>query len=482
MGGIQQMIQQQQRQASAVTSQKAVVSSQLSDDMDAVGDMELDEPVGRMDLDDGQRTPQLPQQVFGQMRPQLQLNSPGLGHAALRTPTPTTPAGPNFSYGNNPTVSSVNTPTLTTHQGFPQRGVSQFPEALASGTTDVSAQMGNVGLAGQWAAGLGLGGASGLDPSCIDDPAKRLTGPPDGQLTAAQQQLLSEQLGLVDLTQLPPGTDAAALVQTMMAMTAPEEHKPYKCPVIGCEKAYKNQNGLKWVWILDDIGMNYTDHSFRYHRQHSHQKQKLQQNEDGSFSILNPETSSPYPGTLGMEKEKPFKCDICGKRYKNLNGLKYVSYLTSAVVLLFIYTTNWISQHKQHSPQCNPENIEMVTKHQKIITSLLGQNMGLQKPSESIAGGVAGQGLGQAVGFGQSGGFNFGQLPNIGEEHNMQWAPLSIASAVPISHLGDRCFWTTATLPSFIPFHVKKPNIQKHRLSSFERVAFAVEKSPLSLF
>lgn len=25
-----------------------------------------------------------------------------------------------------------------------------------------------------------------------------------------------------------------------------------------------------------------------------------------------------------MEKEKPFCCDICGKRYKNLNGLKYV--------------------------------------------------------------------------------------------------------------------------------------------------------------
>lgn len=35
-----------------------------------------------------------------------------------------------------------------------------------------------------------------------------------------------------------------------------------------------------------------------------------------------------------MEKEKPYKCDICGKRYKNLNGLKY---------------------HKGHSTPCNPE-------------------------------------------------------------------------------------------------------------------------------
>lgn len=35
-----------------------------------------------------------------------------------------------------------------------------------------------------------------------------------------------------------------------------------------------------------------------------------------------------------MEKEKPYRCDACGKRYKNLNGLKY---------------------HKNHSPPCNPD-------------------------------------------------------------------------------------------------------------------------------
>lgn len=32
-----------------------------------------------------------------------------------------------------------------------------------------------------------------------------------------------------------------------------------------------------------------------------------------------------------MEKHKPYRCDVCGKRYKNLNGLKY---------------------HKSHSPSC----------------------------------------------------------------------------------------------------------------------------------
>jgi transcription factor SFP1 len=35
-----------------------------------------------------------------------------------------------------------------------------------------------------------------------------------------------------------------------------------------------------------------------------------------------------------MEKEKPYRCEMCGKRYKNLNGLKY---------------------HRAHAPRCNPE-------------------------------------------------------------------------------------------------------------------------------
>jgi transcription factor SFP1 len=68
--------------------------------------------------------------------------------------------------------------------------------------------------------------------------------------------------------------------------------------------------------------------------QHGHTNQKLHENADGTFSIVNPETSIPYPGTLGMEKEKPYRCEVCGKRYKNLNGLKY---------------------HKAHSSPCNPD-------------------------------------------------------------------------------------------------------------------------------
>ncbi|KAG1055453.1 hypothetical protein G6F43_002590 [Rhizopus delemar] len=63
--------------------------------------------------------------------------------------------------------------------------------------------------------------------------------------------------------------------------------KPYKCPVGGCDKAYKNPNGLK------------------YHNQHGH----CNLNNDDLESLA----SKPYQCTIGD----------CGKRYKNLNGLKY---------------------------------------------------------------------------------------------------------------------------------------------------------------
>ncbi|ORY02095.1 hypothetical protein K493DRAFT_312176 [Basidiobolus meristosporus CBS 931.73] len=69
------------------------------------------------------------------------------------------------------------------------------------------------------------------------------------------------------------------------ATEKPVVEKPYKCPVPGCEKSYKNANGLK------------------YHKLHGHCS-----NSDGTKPTI-----------------KPYKCSYpdCGKSYKNLNGLKY---------------------------------------------------------------------------------------------------------------------------------------------------------------
>lgn len=53
-----------------------------------------------------------------------------------------------------------------------------------------------------------------------------------------------------------------------------------------------------------------------------------------------------------MEKEKPYRCEVCGKRYKNLNGLKY---------------------HRAHAPHCNPE---LKLNQLGLTNNLQGINMG----------------------------------------------------------------------------------------------------------
>ncbi|KAI8066516.1 hypothetical protein BC940DRAFT_334104 [Gongronella butleri] len=64
--------------------------------------------------------------------------------------------------------------------------------------------------------------------------------------------------------------------------------KPYRCDVPGCDKAYKNPNGLK------------------YHRMHGHCESNDSDNEQDALT-------------------KPYQCTVmgCRKRYKNMNGLKY---------------------------------------------------------------------------------------------------------------------------------------------------------------
>ncbi|KAH8682171.1 hypothetical protein BX600DRAFT_35691 [Xylariales sp. PMI_506] len=309
-GGIQ-MGRQQSGMDNSSQKQSSLINMTTHDDLDVVGDMEMDDAVGPMDVDDSsQRAIQQTRQMFGQERPQLQLNLNGLDAAsmtqqALRTPQPSTPGASGFGFQNNPTVSSVNTPTLTTQQ--------PRVNANSSGSEDELSTLGN---------NMNLNDFSAFGNNLqyfIDDPAKRLYSPNN----ASAQQRLQQQMAQFGLDQSQFGdiTDPQQLAVLQRAIGAnpgafvmpPEEDKPFKCPVIGCEKAYKNQNGLK------------------YHKQHGHQSQQLHENGDGTFSIVNPETHAPYPGEMGMEKEKPHKCEYCNKRYKNLNGLKY---------------------HKLHSPAC----------------------------------------------------------------------------------------------------------------------------------
>jgi len=296
-------------------------SDQDMDDMD----MEMDDSSAAPAVQEPYQNQYQPQPQFGRQQSRAPSLNTGMANAfqsqqPFNTSTPTTPQpGQNLQLGNNPTVSSVNTPTFGQTAS---RNVS--PPDSAAPHTPAELDMSNYnfdntgsGFNSQMPSeNFGYGGDTSNDASlCIDEPAKRLLSKQGGGSTGFG----AFKHGLAN-SQFANNSELAKRLREQQLMSGfgfpGEEAKPFRCPVIGCEKAYKNQNGLK------------------YHKQHGHQNQQLKENPDGTFSIVDPATSIPYPGTVGMEKEKPYRCEVCGKRYKNLNGLKY---------------------HRQHSPPCNPE-------------------------------------------------------------------------------------------------------------------------------
>ncbi|CAO0797989.1 unnamed protein product [Mucor circinelloides] len=102
------------------------------------------------------------------------------------------------------------------------------------------------------------------------------------------------------------------------------QDKPYKCPIEGCDKAYKNPNGLK------------------YHQMHGH-------SEEDTLSDAERDAQKPYMCTIGY----------CNKRYKNLNGLKYHiehSHIAKLKQAPFANTISPLSQPPQQQQQQPPQN------------------------------------------------------------------------------------------------------------------------------
>ncbi|KAL8866325.1 MAG: hypothetical protein Q9174_006370 [Haloplaca sp. 1 TL-2023] len=398
-------------------------------DMDAVQDMEMDD----VDYNPRPQSPEtnnwgfqnqsrmMARPQFGQSAapkvPPLDTNALNMGnhfqqHQGLRTSTPTTPInssrGGNY-YQNNPTVSSVNTPTLTAYPVQRQRQYMGTPVSSNPGTpgepaddyvanmasTNDPMDMGNdygypqnqFGNYGNFHAGNG----HEMLELCIADPAKRLY-TPNGAFNGNQPQI-SNAARLGD-AQYSENSELAATIRREQRNagipdggSGPNDGvpKPFHCPVIGCEKAYKNQNGLK------------------YHKAHGHNTQQLHDNDNGTFSIIDPETSNPYPGTLGMQKHKPYKCTACGKRYKNLNGLKY---------------------HKNHSAAC--EDGKPLTEAMDTTTTSTAQPTQLppaNNPTNFSHAGFNNQGNGNMNGMpivlgasGANNGYSLAGLPGIDEE------------------------------------------------------------------
>ena len=248
--------------------------------MDTVEDMEMDDGDGvdgsseatppppstqQSQMHQSQKV-QLGQQHSRASRPvNLKLNNianPIQTHQGLRSSQPTTPATsghPALPFQHNPTVSSVNTPTLSTQPMQQQNTFS--PETSLPGTpseldddysnlpADMSLPTNSQFLKGNFST-YDFGGGNDMLDLCIDEPAKRLFNPNGGfnNQQYAQFRMQGGQLGgnseiarRIREQQLLVGMAGASTT-----MLPGEEIKPFRCPVIGCEKAYKNQNGLKY--------------------------------------------------------------------------------------------------------------------------------------------------------------------------------------------------------------------------------------------
>ena len=220
-------------------------------------DMEMDDSTSQ--LHQQRNMQQSQQQMSSQGQPRLTPLNMNLAnafqHQGLRTSTPTTPQASNqpFSLQHNPTVSSVNTPTLATFQQQNRH----TPDSSHSGTPDQPDQdfgnmYGSMGIDAQYPQGLdnynGLGlnnvgtGLGESEQQFIDQPAKRLYSRPGGQSTNDPSANATEIAKMMRERQIAAGIPGAGAAVGFPG----EEHKPFRCPVIGCEKAYKNQNGLKY--------------------------------------------------------------------------------------------------------------------------------------------------------------------------------------------------------------------------------------------
>lgn len=243
--------QQQQSQQQSMEFTNAHMQNNGSANRDPLNPHQDMDDLDAMEMDDSSTAPAVqspshqyqPQPNFGRQQSRMpQINTTMSNLQGSGTSTPSTPQGnQSFNMSNNPTVSSVNIPTFGQTAGSASQP--RTPDESEYDYSNVTTpRMGNDGGIDFLNFNLGNDMSSGT----IDEPAKRLlskqgfggikTGMPNSQFATTSE--LAKRLRDQQAMQ---GFGAAGL-----AGFGSEEVKPFKCPVIGCEKAYKNQNGLKY--------------------------------------------------------------------------------------------------------------------------------------------------------------------------------------------------------------------------------------------
>jgi transcription factor SFP1 len=100
---------------------------------------------------------------------------------------------------------------------------------------------------------VGFGLPQDLGDLTIHEPAKRLSSRNGNSSLTPQQLQLAMTTGQIPRDSNLGNSQLSGLGGSKRALEP--EPKKYRCPVIGCEKAYKNQNGLKYHKVVSDTSL-----------------------------------------------------------------------------------------------------------------------------------------------------------------------------------------------------------------------------------
>lgn len=226
------------------------------------------ETIGDMDMDDDQMQPigndlsmfHQQSEVFSNANSSILSSfTSGLGNAAgeskgYQSSNPTTPnPGSSMFARQSLMASSMNTPVLGLQPGLgmDNGGQSGTPDEPESGFGNGPFTTNNLPFNTQMLQNLNsdfgnmdFSTGNDMQDLCIDDPAKALFSQQGG--INAQQQF--SHFGFLNGTSSTADDTTRRLqaAQLLGKNKGVEEERPFKCPVIGCEKAYKNANGLRY--------------------------------------------------------------------------------------------------------------------------------------------------------------------------------------------------------------------------------------------
>lgn len=212
-------------------------------DMDTIGDMEMDyEPdqdetngaashsVANQDSSTTSNSSSRPPPINSNLANMLHNNS--AERSSNSTPTTAGRAQPGQQ------DSSFTTPTLSPKMAQnPQiQADSNNANLLATQMMSLSNELGN----------LDFRNGNDMRDLCINDPAKALY-TEQGAIDTQQFPNFSFINGAATNTDDPTAAlQAHHMAANGRGQVLGEEDRPFKCPVIGCEKAYKNANGLRY--------------------------------------------------------------------------------------------------------------------------------------------------------------------------------------------------------------------------------------------